>query len=359
MRTKDIAEALAGRLDGDGAIEVDRVVHPGRVERASDLALAVSANAVRALAGTKAQAVVVSDKHPVPSGAFRAVITAGDARVTLAKLTALFDRGPSRDKGVHPTAIVAPDAVLGKDVGIGPYSVVGARSRIGDGTVIMSHVVVGADVGVGKQGLIHAGARIGDRCMIGDRVIVHPNAVVGSDGFSFAPDLMSATAFTAGVKLSRVHSLGNVEIGDDAEVGAGSTIDRATLDSTRIGNGTKIDNQVHIGHNVSVGESCLVCGKVGISGSVTIGNRVRIGGGVGIGDHLAVGDEAIIGAGSAVVTNIDARTFVSGYPAVEHSRAMERYIYASRLKRMYEKMDKMASRLDTLEQTKKEQGGGA
>ncbi len=129
--------------------------------------------------------------------------------------------------------------------------------------------------------------------------------------------------------------------------------------STRIGSGTKIDNHVHIGHNVSIGESCLVCGKVGISGSVTIGNRVRIGGGVGIGDHLAVGDEAIIGAGSAVVTNIDARTFVSGYPAVEHSRAMERYIYASRLKRMYEKMDKMASRLDALEQTKKEQGGGA
>ena len=359
MRTQDIAEALAGRLDGDGAIEVDRVVHPARAERTTDLALAVNASAVAALAGSKARAVVISTEHPVPSGSFPAIITAGEPRMALAKLTALFDCGPSQATGIHPTAIVAPDAVLGPSVTIGPYSVVGPRSRIGAGTVIMSHVTIGADVTIGTQGLIHAGARIGDRCVIGDRIIMHANAVIGSDGFSFAPDLMSAVAFTAGVKLSRVHSLGNVEIGDDVEVGASSTIDRATLEATRIGSGTKIDNQVHVGHNVSIGESCLVCGKVGISGSVTIGNRVRIGGGVGIGDHLAIGDEAVIGAGSAVVTNIDARSFVSGYPAVEHSRAMERYIYASRLKRMYEKVDKMVSRLDALERTKKEQGGGA
>jgi UDP-3-O-[3-hydroxymyristoyl] glucosamine N-acyltransferase len=359
MRTQDIAKALAGRLDGDGAIEVDRVVHPARAERITDLALAVNASAVAALAGSKARAVVISTEHPVPSGSFPAIITAGEPRMTLAKLTALFDCGPAQGKGIHPTAIVAPDAIVGPGVNIGPYSIVGSRSRISEGTVIMSHVAIGADVAVGAQGLIHAGVRIGDRCMIGDRVIVHSNAVIGSDGFSFAPDLMSAAAFTAGVKLSRVHSLGNVEIGDDVEIGACSTIDRATLESTRIGSGTKIDNQVHVGHNVSIGESCLVCGKVGISGSVTIGKRVRIGGGVGIADHLAVGDEAIIAAGAAVVTNIDTRTFVSGYPAAEHARTMERYINTGRLKRMYEKVDKMASRLDALEQTKKEQGGGA
>jgi UDP-3-O-[3-hydroxymyristoyl] glucosamine N-acyltransferase len=354
MRTKDIAEALAGRLDGDGAIEVDRVVHPARAERATDLALAVNASAVAALADSKAQAVVVSTEHPVPSGSFPAIITAGEPRMALAKLTALFDRGPSRDKGVHPTAIVAPDAVLGSGVSIGPYAVVGAGSRICDGTVILSHVAIGADVTVGMQGLIHAGVRIGDRCVIGDRVIIHPNAVIGSDGFSFAPDLMSAIAFTADVKVWRVHSLGNVVVGDDTEIGACTTIDRATLASTKIGQGTKIDNHVQIGHNVTIGRSCIVCGKVGISGSVTVGDRVRIGGGVGIGDHLAIGDEVIIGAGSAVVTNIDARSFVSGYPAVEHSRAMERYIYAGRLKRLFEKLDDVVSRLGILERMKKE-----
>ena len=353
MRTKDIAEALAGRLDGDGTIDVDRVVHPALAERASDLALAVNAAAVTALNDTKAEAVVVSAQHPVPSGSFRAIITTGDARLTLARLTALFDRGPSRDKGVHPTAIVAADAKLGEGVNIGPYAVIGARSRIGAGTVVMPHVTIGADVVVGAQSLLHAGVCIGDRCVLGDRVIVHANAVIGSDGFSFAPDLMSAAAFSSGVKLSRVHSLGNVVIGDDVEIGACTTIDRATLESTRIGNGTKIDNQVHIGHNVSVGESCLICGKVGISGSVMVGHRVRIGGGVGIGDHLRIGDEAIIGAGSGVASNVPAGVFVLGAPAQPHNRAMEQIVYAGRQKRLHEKVEKLASRLEALDQMNK------
>ena len=353
MRTKDIAEALGGRLDGDGAIEIDRVVHPARAERASDLALAVSANAAAALAGSKAQAVVVSAEHPVPSGSFRAVITAGEPRTALAKLTALFDRGPAHDAGIHPTAIVAVDAKLGEGVNIGAYAVIGPRSRIGAATVIMPHVSVGGDVAIGARGLLHAGVRIGDRCVIGDRVIVHANAVIGSDGFSFAPDLMSAAAFTADVKLSRVHSLGNVVIGDDVEIGAGTAIDRATLESTRIGSGTKIDNHVHIGHNVSIGESCLICGKVGISGSVTIGDRVRIAGGVGIGDHLRVGDEAVVAAGSGVASNVPAGSFVSGYPAVPHHRTMERLHYAGRQKRLHEKVEDMAARLEALERTNK------
>jgi UDP-3-O-[3-hydroxymyristoyl] glucosamine N-acyltransferase len=219
--------------------------------------------------------------------------------------------------------------------------------------VIMPQVTIGADVTIGAQGVLHSGARIGDRTSVGERVIVHANAVIGSDGFSFAPNLMSAIAFTADVKVSRVHSLGNVMIGDDVEIGACSTIDRSTLESTRIGSGTKIDNHVHIGHNVTIGDSCILCGKVGISGSVTIGHRVRIGGGVGIGDHLRVGDEAVIGAGSAVVTNVATGAFVSGYPAVQHQRAIEQYLNISRLKRMYQKLDNVASRVDVLERTNK------
>ncbi len=353
MRTKDIAEALAGRLDGDGAMEIDRIVHPARAERLSDLALAISPNAVAALGGSKAQAVVVSADHPVPPGSYRAIIAISEGRIALANLTALFDRGPEHVEGVHPTAVVAPDAKLGPKVSIGAFAVVGARSRIGAGTLILPQVTIGADVAIGAQSLVHAGARIGDRCVIGDRVIVHPNAVIGSDGFSFAPDLMSTAVFAPGVTLTRVHSLGNVVIGDDVEIGAGTTIDRATIESTRIGSGTKIDNQVHIGHNVSIGESCLLCGKVGISGSVTIGDRVRIGGGVGIGDHMQVGDQAVIGAGSGVATNVPAGAFVSGSPAIPHHRALEQYIYMGRLKRFHEKLERLASRVDAMERTDK------
>ncbi len=353
MRTKDIAEALAGQLDGDGAIEIDRLVHPARAERPSDLALAINADAVAALACSKAQAVVVSAEHPVPTGSFRAVITTGAPRLAFAKLTAMFDHGPAMEKGIHPTAVVASDAELGAGVSIGAYVVVGAHSRIGAGTVIMPQVTIGSDVTIGVHGVFHAGVRVGDRSVIGDRVIVHANAVIGSDGFSFAPDLMSAVAFTPEVKLTRVHSLGNVAIGDDVEIGACTTVDRATLESTRIGRGTKIDNHVHIGHNVTIGESCIVCGMVGISGSVTVGDRVRIGGRAGIGDHLRIGDQAVVAAGSGVAGNVPAGAFVSGYPAQPHQRSLEQFVYASRQKRLHEKVEGLATRLDAMERTNK------
>ena len=351
MLTKDIAQALAGRLDGDGAIEIDRLVPPERAHRPSDLAIAMSAEAAATLPRSKARAVVVSAERPVPSGAFPAVIAVGETRIALAKLTALFDPGPPHDNGIHPTALVAGDAEIGEEVSIGAYSVVGPGSRIGKGTTIMPQVTIGADVAVGAQCLLHSGVRIGHGCTLGDRAIVHANAVIGADGFSFAPDLMSAAAFGAGVTVTRVHSLGNVEVGDDVEIGACSTIDRATLESTRIGRGCKIDDHVHIGHNVTIGESCILCGMVGISGSVIIGDRVRLGGGVGIGDHVRIGDQAVVAAGSGVATNVPAGAFVSGYPAQPHQRSVEQHLYLGRQKRLHDKVAAMAARLDAMERS--------
>jgi len=353
MLTRDIARAVSGRLEGDGAIEIDRLVHPSRVERPSDLAIAMSAPAAASLAGSKARAIVVSARQPRPTGSFPAIIAVEEARMALARLTSLFDPGPAHDDGIHPTAIIGADTMLGEKVNIGAYAVIGPRCRIGKGTTILPHVTIGADVSIGDGGLFHSGVRIGHGCTIGDRVIVHANAVIGADGFSFAPDLMSATAFTAGVTVTRVHSLGSVVIGDDVEIGAGTTIDRATLETTRIGRGTKIDNHVHIGHNVTIGESCVLCGMVGISGSVIVGDRVRFGGGVGVGDHVRIGDQAVIAAGSGVATNVPAGAFVSGYPAMAHHRSVEQHLYLGRQKRLHEKVEVMASRLDAMERALK------
>jgi UDP-3-O-[3-hydroxymyristoyl] glucosamine N-acyltransferase len=274
--------------------------------------------------------------------------------LAFAKLTALFDPGPSREAGIHPTAIVAPDATIGEGVNIGPYSTVGARSRIGAGTTIMSHVSIGADVAIGSSGLFHPGVRIGDHVTIGDRAIVHGNAVIGSDGFSYAPDLNSPIRFAPGLVLTRVHSVGTVVVGDDVEIGAATAIDRSTLETTRIGNGTKIDNHCHIGHNVVIGESCILAAMVGIAGSVIIGNRVRIAGRVGIGNQVQIGDEAIIGAGSGLATNVEAGAFVSGYPAIPHGRQLEQILYTGRQKKLHQKVDDLAKRLEALERTKKE-----
>src|SRR5580700_2729671 len=157
MLTKDIAEALSGRLDGDGGIDVDRLVHPARAERPSDLAIAMSAEAAVSLSQSKARAVVVSAKRPVGSGSFPAIIAVDETRMALAKLTALFDPGPWHDKGIHPTAVVAADAKLGGGVSIGAHAVIGPRSCIGVGTKIMPQVTIGADVAIGAQGLFHSG----------------------------------------------------------------------------------------------------------------------------------------------------------------------------------------------------------
>jgi UDP-3-O-[3-hydroxymyristoyl] glucosamine N-acyltransferase len=342
MLTSDIAKALSARLDGDGTIDIDRLVHPTQAEGPSDLAIAMSAEATAALPRSKAQAVVVSAGGPLPSATFAAVISVNEGRTAFAKLTALFDPGPPHDAGIHPTAVVAGDAAIGEGVSIG------AR------TTIMPQVTVGADAAIGADCLLHPGVRVGHGCTMGDRVIVHANAVIGADGFSFAPDLMSAEAFTAGVMVTRVHSLGNVVIGDDVEIGACSTIDRATLESTRIGRGCKIDDHVHIGHNVTIGESCVLAGMVGISGSVILGDRVRLGGGVGIGDHVRVGDQAVIAAGSGVGTDVPANAFYSGYPAQPHRQTLEQHLYLRRQRRLHDKVEGIVSRLDALERTLKE-----
>ncbi len=349
MLIRDIVEALGAKLDGDGDIVVDRLVHPARAERPSDLALAISPQAAAALARTKARAVVVAAAAPWPARSFSAVLAVAEPRMALARLTALFDAGPPHERGIDPTAIVAADVALGPDVSIGAYATVGPRSRIGAATTIMPQVTIGADVTIGAHGLFHSGVRIGHNCRIGDRVIIHGNAVIGADGFSFAPDLMSAAAFTAAVAVRRVHSLGNVAIGDDVEIGACTTIDRATLESTRIGRGTKIDDHVHIGHNVTIGESCILCGMVGISGSVVMGDRVRLGGGVGVADHVRIGEQAVVAAGSGVGSDVAPGAFVSGYPALPHARSVEQHLYLGRQKRLHDKVAAMASRLDELE----------
>lgn len=351
MQIKDIAEALEARFEGDGGLQIDRIVHPAAAERASDLALATSRDAAAMLAEGKAQAAVIAAKNPAPAGAFKALIMVDDPRLALARLTALFDPGPAHAPGVHPTAVVAADAQLGDNVSIGPYAVVGARSRIGAGSVILPQVTIGADVEIGAQCLFHAGVRIGDRVRIGNRVILHANAVIGADGFSYAPDLASPTAFVPGMVVTRVHSLGTVELADEVEIGACTTIDRSTIETTRIGRATKIDNHVHIGHNVVIGESCMICGMAGISGSVRIGDRVRLGGGVGVADHVAIGDQAVVAAGSGVAGNVAAGTLVSGFPAQLHQRSTEQFYYASRQKRLHGKVDEISARLEAVERS--------
>jgi UDP-3-O-[3-hydroxymyristoyl] glucosamine N-acyltransferase len=349
MLVREVAEALSARLVGDGSLRIDRIVHPADADGPSDLAVAMSAEAFEALTTSQAVAAVVSAKLPAVPARVKSVIIPEHERAALARLTALFDGGPAHAAGIDKTAVVAADAEIGEGVSIGPFAVIGPRSRIGARTVVLPHVTIGADVTVGEQGLIFSGVRIGDRVSIGARAIIHYNAVIGSDGFSFLP--------TPGAIPPRVHSLGKILIGDDVEIGAASTIARATLESTQIADGTKIDNHVHIAHNVKIGRGCLICGMAGISGSVTIGDHVMLGGGAGIADHVTIGSNATVAAGSGVGMDVDAGQTVSGYPAMPHEKSMEIFVYTRRQKALHDRVAKLQTRVDALEQSQRDEKG--
>ncbi len=327
-------------------------IPPGRNAR-SDLALAMSGDAVAALASGKAQAAVVAAKNPAPAGSFKALITVDDPRLALARLTALFDPGPALRPGRPSERGGRARCRARRGRQHRPLCRRRAAQRASAREPCCCRKSrIGADVGDRRRNACSIPAcASSDRVRIGNRVIIHANAVIGADGFSYAPDLASPTAFVPGMVVTRVHSLGTVEIADEVEIGACTTIDRSTIETTRIGRATKIDNHVHIGHNVTVGESCMICGMVGISGSVRIGDRVRLGGGVGIADHVTIGDQAVVAAGSGVASNVAAGSFVSGFPAQPHQRTAEQFYYAGRQKRLHGKVDEISARLEVVERS--------
>ena len=349
-----IARATGLTLLGDGSLTVRGPAEPASA-REDELALAMGPAYEQALRCSRARAAVVWDGADWKGLGLSAALVAPQPRVALAGITAHFQHAPDVLPGIHSSAVIEPGAGIGAEVRIGPFAHIGARARIGAGSVIAPHVSVGSDAVIGTQALLHAGARIGARCVVGDRFVAQPNAVVGADGFSFEPPrkagLASALAggvieFPAGdAPWLRIHSLAGVEIGDDVELGACTTIDRGTISPTRIGSGTKIDNQVQIGHNVQIGRHCLLCGQVGLAGSVVLGDNVVLGGKVGVADHVRIGSDVIVAAGALVASKIPDRAIVMGAPAVPREEALRQIAQLRRLPRLAGQVAEIRRRL--------------
>ncbi|WP_210528288.1 UDP-3-O-(3-hydroxymyristoyl)glucosamine N-acyltransferase [Rubellimicrobium arenae] len=340
----EIAEALQAEAAGNLSIEVDRASEPGTAGP-RDLALALAPAWAETLARGTARAAVLWPGADWRALGLQAAVFAPRGRLALAGLTQLLDESPY-PAGVHPSAIIDPTARLGRNVGIGPLSVVGPGAVIGDGTRLGPHVTVGTDARIGPQGLLHAGARIGRRVRIGARVVVQPNAVIGGDGFSFVtrePAYVEIARETLGrgevpvpadPTWHRIHSLGGVAIGDDVEVGSSATIDAGTIRPTSIGDGTKIDNLVMVAHNVVIGRHCLLCGQAAVAGSSVLGDRVVLGGRAGVGDNLTVGNDAVLTANTAALSNVPAGRVMMGYPATRMDVQIESYKALRRLPRL-------------------------
>lgn len=342
-RLSDLAAALGARLEGAGDLVILRAAEPQEAGP-DDLAMAMSPAYAGRLAEGRARAAVLWEGADWRALGLEAGLFVPRPRFAMAGITAALDPGADIAPGIHPSCVIDPSAELGEGVAVGPLSVIGPGARIGAGTRIGPHCSVGAEALIGEGGLLAAGVRIGARVVIGARFIAQPNAVVGGDGFSFVtPErgrveevraTLGQVGETAPQSWVRIHSLGAVRIGDDVELGAGSTIDRGTIRDTRVGSGTKIDNLVQVGHNVVIGRDCLLCAQTGIAGSSVLGDRVVLAGQSGVADNIFVGDDAVVSAATKVLSNVPAGRVMAGYPAVSMESHLEIYKAQRRLPRL-------------------------
>ena len=296
----DLAGLVGGQVVGDPEVAIERVAS---IEDAGpgDITFLAHPRYRKQLDSCSASAVIVGDESSLP--ATLNFLRVEDPHRAFAQIHGFFNPPGTHAAAISPLAVLDPTAVIGLDVTLYPHCYVGRNARVGERTVLMPGVTVGSDAQIGKRCVLHPQVTLAERCRIGDGVILHAGVVVGSDGFGYAGH---------GRQRIKVPQAGVVEIGDDVEIGANATVDRATIGSTRVGAGTKIDNLVQIGHNVVIGERCLIVAQTGISGSTVIGDDVTIAGQVGIGDHLEIGSGSIIGPTSTVLQSVPPGSLLSG-----------------------------------------------
>ena len=288
---KELAEKIGARIVGDGSTEITGVASVAAARRGDvvfaedeeNLAAAVKSQATAVIAGTFAETAKTS----------KALLIVGHPRLAFARAARSLGNNGRQQPGIHPTAVVHPSAKLGNGVSVGANAVIGQaiignRIRIGPGCIISDGVDLGEDCEIYPNVTIYSGSRLGNR------VVVHAGAVLGSDGFGYVRDPTSG-------RHEKFPQIGKLEIEDDVEVGANTTIDRGALEVTRIGRGTKIDNLVHIGHNCQFGEDVIIAAQAGFSGSITIENQVVIGGQVGVGEHARIQEGVLLGGQSGVL----------------------------------------------------------
>lgn len=297
----ELAHLVGGKVIGDGNAEIRKVAS---IEEAGpgDITFLSNPRYSAHLKNCRASAVIVGGRPPAGAPG-RSLLQVANPYLAFAKILSIFTPAPTYDGKVSPLASIDPTARIGAGATVFPFVYVGRGVRVGRGAVLFPGVFLGDGVEVGADSVLHPQVTVREGCRIGDRVILHAGVVIGADGFGYAGE---------GAERVKIPQVGNVEIADDVEIGANSTVDRATLGRTRIGRGAKIDNLVQIGHNVAVGERTIIAAQAGIAGSTRIGNDVVLAGQAGVVNHVEVGDGARIGPKSGIARSVPAGAMLSG-----------------------------------------------
>jgi len=304
-----VAQAVGGIVIGDGSTEITGVAGI-REAREGELTFLANPRYEPFLEQTRASAIIVADDH---RDIGKPLIQNPNPYLAFLKAVRFFQgEEPRPAPGVHPSAVVATEACVDASASVGPHAVVEPGAMIGPLAWIGPGCYIGAGASIGPETRLHPNVTILEECVLGARVIVHSGTVIGSDGFGFVRD---------GDVYRKLPQVGNVVIEDDVELGACVTIDRATMGTTRIGQGSKIDNLVQIAHNVQIGRNCIIVAQVGISGSTSVGENAVLAGQVGVVGHIEIGAGAQVGAKSGVSKSVKPGERVFGYPALPVGQA--------------------------------------
>lgn len=334
---KEIARLVGGEISGGADILIKGVCGIKEAE-AGEITFLANPKYLPFLDKTAASAVIVG--KDVQSAA-KPLIRVDNPSLAFIKAASFFVKSdPGHPRGIHPSALIAKGAKLGKNVAIGSFVTIEKGAALGDNSVIYSNSYIGKNTRIGSNCLVYSNVSIREDVLIGDRVIIHNGAVIGSEGFGYV---------TVDGKHHHIPQTGIVVLEDDVEIGANTAIDRARFDKTIVGKGTKIDNLVHIAHNVIIGENTLIVAQAGISGSTRIGNNVILAGQAGLVGHITIGDNAIVGAQGGVTKSVPPNTFVSGYPARPHEAAMRVNACLQNLPKLFETVKELKKKIEELE----------
>ena len=310
---------------------------------AGDLAFFGHPKYLTALRRSRASVVLVPREFPVGTPRLTcALIAVENPSGAFAEVVARFASPPvAVVPGIAPTALVGRGVRLGSDVSVGPYAVIEDDVELGDRVVVGAHAFIGEGTVIGDDSRLYPHVTVRERCRLGRRIILHPGVVIGGDGFGFE---------TRDGRHHKVPQTGIVQIDDDVEIGANSTVDRARFGRTHIGEGTKIDNLVQVGHNVVIGPHCILCSQAGISGSTRLGKNVTLAGQAGLVGHIEMGDGATAGAQAGVSKSVPANAVVFGYPAEPLEEFKQTLARVRRLPKLLERVKRLEAELAALKE---------
>ena len=336
----DIAALLNGEVEGNGNVKVGNI---SKIDQSLPGTLTFLSNPAytKFIYSTTASIVIVNKDFKAESDLSCTLIRVDDAYAALAKLLDFYVKTKPSKVGIEQPSFVSKSATLGEGIYLGAFAYIGDNVVIGNNVKIYPHVYVGDNAKIGDNTILYSGVKIYSDCKIGSSCILHSGAVVGADGFGFAPNPDGT--------YTKIEQIGNVILEDNVEIGANTTIDRATMGSTFVRCGVKLDNLVQIAHNDDIGENTVMAAHVGIAGSTSIGKNCVFGGQAGISGHITIGDDVKVGPQTGVMSSVASKSVVLGSPALDYKLAMRTFSIIRNLPKLREDVIELQKKIKSIE----------